>query len=113
MAYYIKRLFLFMIDMQPSMCCRHLSKMPREFQSRCRAIQECNSWKGTEARQFLLYLSPVILKDTLNKKMYERFKMLPTTIRCLCCKEFLAIYTDHATSWLEQFVNNYVKYYGN
>ena len=88
-------------------------KMPHEFQRQCRAIQECDSWKATEARQFLLYLSPVILKDVLDNKMYEHFKLLSCAIRCLCCEELLDVYIDRANSWLEQFVNEYVRYYGN
>jgi len=88
-------------------------KMPHELQRRCRAINECDSWKATEARQFLLYLAPVILRDVLDDKMYEHFKLLLSAVRCLCCEELLAIYLDHARSWLEQFVNDHVKYYGN
>jgi len=91
----------------------HAAKMPHEFQRRCRAIQECDSWKATEARQFLMYLGPVILKDVLDEKMYEHFKLVSISIRCLCCKELLGTYVDHASSWLEQFVNQYTKYYGN
>lgn len=30
------------------------AKMPHEFQRQCCAIQECDSWKATEVRQFLL-----------------------------------------------------------
>jgi len=88
----------------------YAARMPHEFQRRCRAIQECDSWKATEARQFLLYLGPVLLKD---EKMYEHFKLLSTAIRCLCSEELLAVYIDQADSWLEKFVNQYVKYYGN
>lgn len=89
------------------------SKMPHDFQRQCRSIQECDSWKATEARQFLLYLGPVVLRDVLDTKMYEHFKLLSTAIRCLCCEEFLALNIDNATSWLERFVNDYTKYYGN
>ena len=88
-------------------------KMPREFQRQCRAINECDSWKATEARQFLLYLGPVILKDVLDEKMYEHFKLLSIAIRCLCSEELLDGYLHSASSWLDQFVNQYVKYYGN
>lgn len=88
-------------------------KMPHEFQRQCRAVQECDSWKATEARQFLLYLGPVILKDILDKKMYEHFKLLSISIRCLCSEELIEVYVDSASSWLEQFVNEYIKYFGN
>ena len=88
-------------------------KMPHEFQHQCCAVQECDSWKATEARQFLLYLGPVILKDILDKKMYEHFKLLSISIRCLCSEELIEVYVDSASSWLEQFVNEYIKYFGN
>jgi len=88
-------------------------RMPHEFQRRCRSIQECDSWKATEARQFLLYLGPVVLKDVLDEKMYEHFKLLSTAIRCLCSADLIDSYIDCASSWLEKFVNQYIKYYGN
>jgi len=89
------------------------ARMPHEFQRRCRAIQECDSWKATEARQFLLYLGPVILKDVLDEQMYEHFKLLSTAIRCLCSEALIDIYIDSASGWLDEFVKQYVKYYGN
>jgi len=51
-----------------------------DIQRQCRAIQECDSWKATEARQFLLYLGPVILKDVFDEKMYEHFKLTTTRV---------------------------------
>lgn len=88
-------------------------RMPREFQRQCRALQECDSWKATEARQFLLYLGPVVLMDSLDARMYEHFKLLSICIRCLCCEKLLASYIDRVTIWLEKFVNDYSKFYGN
>jgi len=58
-----------------------------------------------QTRQFLMYLGPVILKNVFDQKMYEHFKLLSISIRCLCRKELLDVYADHASSWLEQFVN--------
>jgi len=80
--------------------------MPHEFQRRSRALQECDSWKAIEARQFLLYLGLEILKDVLDVKMYKPFKQLSTAIRCLCSEELLGIYIDHVNSFLKQFVTS-------
>ena len=62
--------------------------MPHKFQRQCRTIQECDSWKATEARQVLLYLGPVILKDVLDKKMYKHFRLLSTAIGDYAAKSF-------------------------
>ena len=72
------------INMLQAGVTNYAMKMPHKFQRQCRAIQECDSWKATEARQFLLYLGPVVLKDVLDEKMYDHFKLLSIAIRCLC-----------------------------
>uniref|UniRef100_A0A1B0DGZ2 FP protein C-terminal domain-containing protein n=1 Tax=Phlebotomus papatasi TaxID=29031 RepID=A0A1B0DGZ2_PHLPP len=72
------------------------------------------NWKATQARQFLLYSGPIVLKKILNEEYYEHFLLLSVAIRILSCKVFVQDDTciDHADTMLRKFVEDYPKLYG-
>lgn len=47
--------------------------IPCEFSRKTRSILECKKYKATEFRLFLLYKSPIVLKEVLPCKAYNNF----------------------------------------
>ncbi|XP_036138283.1 uncharacterized protein LOC118644257 [Monomorium pharaonis] len=90
------------------------STVPSEFNRRPRSLKDYKQWKATEFRTFLLYLGPVVLKDILDKNMYNNFLTLHVAISILInqvfCKE--ADYLDYAENLLKHFVRSFIKLYG-
>lgn len=82
-------------------CCRDLT--PREFQRKCRGPKD--SWKATECRLFLLYLSPVVLRDILPEKHFNHFMKLVCGMRILCSRRLMEDHIDLA----EQLIHSYTE----
>lgn len=59
------------------------TSIPVEFVRKLRKLRFLSLWKATELRQFFLYISPVILKNHINKDIYKKFLTLHVAIRLL------------------------------
>ncbi|KYN07563.1 hypothetical protein ALC62_01469 [Cyphomyrmex costatus] len=90
------------------------STVPSEFNRRPRSLNDYKQWKATEFRTFLLYLGPVVLKDILDKCMYNNFLTLHVAISILLNKAFCKEidYLDYAEELLKHFVKTFTKLYG-
>jgi hypothetical protein len=77
--------------------------LPQEFQRDPRGFAEVPRFKATEFRQFLLYIGPVVLKDTLESQAYNSFLKLHIACRFLYLSEQL----DFADTLLASFVNDF------
>ena len=88
--------------------------MPKEFARRPRALTEMDRWKATEFREFLLYVGPVLLRENINKSIYDNFLLLSCAIRILlspnlCCD---SNWIDIAEKLLLTFVEHGQSLYG-
>ncbi|KAH9372064.1 hypothetical protein HPB48_019231 [Haemaphysalis longicornis] len=54
---------------------------PCDFSRKLRTLKDGERWKAVEARLFLLYVCPCVLKES-----YEHFLVLHVAIRILCAK---------------------------
>jgi hypothetical protein len=50
-------------------------KMPIEFARKPRSLAELSHWKASEFRTFLFFLSPIILKNHIPRKVYRHFML--------------------------------------
>ncbi|XP_077558139.1 uncharacterized protein LOC144173702 [Haemaphysalis longicornis] len=70
---------------------------PCDFSRKLRTLHVGEKWKATEARLFLLYACPSVLKRVLSDESYNHFMTLHVAIRILCmrdCPEHLLSYAD-------------------
>lgn len=90
------------------------STVPSEFNRRPRSLSDYKDWKATEFRTFLLYLGPVVLKDILDRDMYNNFLTLHVAISILLNEVFCKddCYLDYAENLLKHFVRSFIKLYG-
>ena len=51
-----------------------------DFSRKPRGLQDIHYWKATELRLFLLYIGPVVLKNTLSKNLFDHFLLLHSAI---------------------------------
>lgn len=86
--------------------------LPREFSRLPRTLEECEFWKATEFRTFLIYTGPIVLKGRLKKKLYEHFMLLSCAIRILISPETCFSLNNMAKNLLKEFVQDYPNYYG-
>lgn len=77
------------------------AQIPIEFQRKSRSISSIAKWKTTELRFFLLYCGLIVLKNLLNKELYENFLVLHAASRILCSEEFCHQYNAHASIYLK------------
>ncbi|CAG7820048.1 unnamed protein product [Allacma fusca] len=87
-----------------------VSKITSDFNRSPRDIELCDRWKATEARQFLLYTGPVVLKNVLKKSVYDNFMLLSVSIRILISTDTTKY--DIANEFLSAFVKHCQKLYG-
>lgn len=89
------------------------STVPLEFNRRPRAL-DYKQWKATEFRTFLLYLGPVVLKDILDRDMYNNFLTLHVAIPILLNQDFCKedYYLQYVENLLKHFVQSFVTLYG-
>lgn len=80
--------------------------LPIEFARKPRTLKEGKRWKATEFRQFLLYTSPVVLKNILAIDKYYHFLTLTVAIRILLDNSLLNTYMDYAEELLKHFVDS-------
>ncbi|KAK4884922.1 hypothetical protein RN001_001193 [Aquatica leii] len=80
---------------------------PSDFNRKPRSLNELAYWKATEFRSFLLYLGPFVLKDILNKAVYENFLLLHTAVCILLCsKHTLKFGIPFAQNLLHIFIHH-------
>uniref|UniRef100_A0ABD2WAF9 Transposase domain-containing protein n=1 Tax=Trichogramma kaykai TaxID=54128 RepID=A0ABD2WAF9_9HYME len=77
--------------------------IPEEFSRKMPSTNECNDWKATEHRFFLLYCSPLILKDIVSDSVLDNFLFLHAACRILSSHNALR-YSRIARNYLTQFV---------
>lgn len=87
---------------------------PSDFPRKARSLKFIKLWKATEFRQFLLYSGPIILKNVLNKNVYEHFLALHIAIRILASTEHSKNpqLLDYAEKLLTIFVQSFTTIYG-
>jgi len=86
--------------------------LPSDFARKCRSLCECERWKATECRQFLLYSGAVALKANLSKLMYEHFLLLFVSIYCLASPHYYLSHSRYAHELLCIFVQQFGEIYG-
>ena len=86
--------------------------MPLEIHRAVRGLDCLKFWKGLEYRTFLLYLSPVLLKDFLHPEVYLHFLNFYCAITICSCKKYLK-YTEIADELLKYFIEEYIQIYGS
>ncbi|CAG7834744.1 unnamed protein product [Allacma fusca] len=87
-----------------------IPKITSDFNRTPRDIELCERWKATEARQFLLYTGPVVLKNVLQRSVYDNFLLLSVAIRILISNDREKY--DIANELLIAFVGHCQKLYG-
>lgn len=87
--------------------------IPREFQRTTRSLGETSKWKATEFRFFALYAGPAVMKNLMNKEMYNHFLLFHVSCRILCCSKFCIKYSKYARLYLQKFVLLSQHIYGN
>ncbi|XP_067204150.1 uncharacterized protein [Linepithema humile] len=87
---------------------------PSDFPRKPRSLEFIKLWKATEFRQFLLYSGPIILKNILNKNVYENFLTLHIAIRILASTEHSKNpqLLEYAEKLLNTFVQSFTTIYG-
>lgn len=88
------------------------SDIPCEFQRKPRSLKYFKKWKATEFRFFLLYSGPIILKNIVDKKIYNHFLLLHVAFRILCDKELVVQWNSTAKHYLTCFFKLLSYYYG-
>ena len=84
------------------------------FARKPRAITECNRWKATEFRQFLLYTGPIVLKEMRETQMCIHFLTLSLGINTLLDgnSERRSSRLENSRELLTYFVNSYELFHG-
>lgn len=77
---------------------------PTEFNRRPNKLNMFHHFKGTELRQFLLYISSAILENVLHEEYYEHFILLHCVIRILSCDNI----TDDMYIFCQEVLETYV-----
>ncbi|XP_022166117.1 uncharacterized protein LOC111030759, partial [Myzus persicae] len=86
--------------------------LPTEFNRLPRSLEECEYWKATEFRTFLIYTGPIVLKGRLKNSLYKHFMILSCAIRLLISPKTSYTYNNVAKMLIKQFVSEYSTHYG-
>ena len=87
--------------------------IPAEFSRRPRSLSEIEFWKATEYRQFLVYLSPIVLHGILPRPKYEHFLLLHAAMYILLsCNADDPDWNRFAKDLLHSFVSRTPDLYG-
>lgn len=85
---------------------------PSELHRTIRKLDVLKYWKGTEYRQFLLYFSPVILKNFLPQDIYNHWIVLVCAVTIVSSSAY-SKYIHIAETLFNDYIENYKKNYGN
>lgn len=88
------------------------SVKPIEIHRAIRNLKVLKFWKGLEYRTFLLYLSPIILKDHLSDDVYNHFLIYFCAVTIVSCKEYSSKYIDIADILFKDYIAGFAKIYG-
>jgi len=86
--------------------------VPTEFARRPRQLTECDRWKATEYRQFLLYTGLFVLQDVIAKPYYDHFIILTVSMCILLSPNITIELRKYAKELLHSFVENFKELYG-
>lgn len=81
---------------------------PKEFRQKPKSLDNLADWDAYDWRQFLLYYSPIVLKNYLPQKYYIHFLYLHLAIRILISTE---LYVECSTYVAGQLLNTFVADY--
>lgn len=87
--------------------------IPNEFSRKPRHLKESKHCKATEFRQFLLYTSPIVLKNILETKKFHHFLTLHVAITMLISPVFCKTHLNYVEKLLQYFVKKTKVYMGN
>lgn len=82
-----------------------------DFARKLRSIHEMRRWKATEFRLFLLYVGPIILKNSIKDECYNNFLALNIAMLILLSPDYSYL-LDYARQLLNYFVKSFQKIYG-
>lgn len=86
---------------------------PEELHRAIRGLDCLSHWKGLEYRTFLLYLSPVILKDFVSEIVYDHHMLLFCAITICNCNFYINEgYLPLAEALLGEYLERYIHIYG-
>lgn len=85
---------------------------PSEFQRRCRSLKFVSDFKGTEFRNLLLYILPVVTHTILPPEEYQNLLLLHVALIILVDPQLCMSHTNIAQSLLEHFVRSFGDLYG-
>lgn len=86
--------------------------IPNDFVRKPRGLNELKNWKATELRQFLLYSGPVVLKNIIEKNLYEHFLTLHAAVTILINPDECRRKNKYAKDLLQHFVHSSKILYG-
>ncbi|XP_036141389.1 uncharacterized protein LOC118645100 [Monomorium pharaonis] len=88
--------------------------IPLDFNRKPRTLKYIKLWKATELRLFLLYLGPVVLKNILQKNLYEHFLTLHVAITILASPSLSSdpLNITYAEDLLRNFTEQFETLYG-
>jgi len=86
---------------------------PLDFARRPKSLDMCSKYKATEFRQFLLYISPTVTYDILNKEIYKHFLLLHAAMRILISNSQSERHLKFAELALQKFVLRCENLYGS
>ena len=80
---------------------------PSEFSRKPRQPSEIDQWKATELRYFMLYVVPVLLKNTIALEIYKNFMLLSVAMHLLLSSGTSEELIDCAQGLLTSFVSHF------
>lgn len=81
--------------------------IPTEFNRKPRALEELHNWKATELRFFLLYSGPIVLKNVVDRSVYENFLLLHFAVSVLLSSKHIRNITlSSVRKMLHVFINH-------
>lgn len=86
-------------------------RKPKEIDRAIRRLDCIKYWKGSEYRTFLLYLGPVVLKDTLNNETYHHFLTLFCAVTLVSCEKYMK-HIQVADQLFKDYVQQFILLYG-
>lgn len=81
--------------------------IPLEFNRKPRTLYELPRWKATEFRTFLLYLGSFVLKNIIDRAVYEHYLLFHTAISILISAKLLSKFS---CAFPQELLNVFVKH---
>lgn len=86
--------------------------MPREFKGKPKSLEELDKWDAHDFNEFLLYYSPIVLRNRLPLKYYIHFLYLHLAMRILASGQFDTECNSYLmghllNKFIAEFIDNY------